>query len=165
MWKIRFWWKKINNIYKVESLKPESASILEKTDQGAIDVGGHEGLDAAEELAADEDGGDGGRSMVVGGGEGEEEGVDVGAGVVLVDLDDGGADAEAEKKAFDDGAHTAGGHAEHNDGVARCKLLDDLVGPFLLHLFLLHRLHLHPRLHHFHNYLIITSFSFFHSSH
>ena len=39
--------------------EPESAGLLQERDEGAIDVGRHEGVEAAEELAADEHGGDG----------------------------------------------------------------------------------------------------------
>ena len=36
-------------------LEPESSGILEERHEGAIDVACHEGFDAAQELAADED--------------------------------------------------------------------------------------------------------------
>jgi hypothetical protein len=38
--------------------EPESSDVLEERHEGAIDVACHEGFDAAQELAADEDRGD-----------------------------------------------------------------------------------------------------------
>ncbi|CAJ1935676.1 unnamed protein product [Sphenostylis stenocarpa] len=100
---------------KVAELKPEGSSLLEEWNECAVDVGGHEGLDAAEELSTHEDGGE----RLVHSGELEEQGADGGAGGVVVELHHRGADPEAEEQAFGHRGHAAIGGAEHHDGVAR----------------------------------------------
>lgn len=47
-----------------------------------------------------------------------EDRPDSGTVGLLVELHDGGADAEAEEEAFGDGGHAAVGDAEDDDGVA-----------------------------------------------
>lgn len=87
-------------------------------------MGGHEGLDPTEEFSAHKDGGE----WVAGfAGKPVEDRVDGGAGGVLVELDDGGANAEAEEEALGDGGHAAVGGAEHHYGVAGCKVAHHLV--------------------------------------
>lgn len=104
--------------------KPESPGLLEVRHKGAIDVESHEGLDATQELAADEDGRNGLlaiRQEVI------EHGLDVVAGGVLIELDDGGSHAEAEEEALGHGAHAAATHAEHHHCIAGSQLLHCLV--------------------------------------
>ncbi|KAG6594452.1 hypothetical protein SDJN03_11005, partial [Cucurbita argyrosperma subsp. sororia] len=90
-------------------------------------MGRHESFEATEELAADKDSGNGVglvREEVV------ENGLDVvgdgGMGEVI-ELDDCGADTEAEEEALDDGAHTAAADAENNDGIAAGQVADKVV--------------------------------------
>lgn len=99
--------------------------MLEERNESAVDVGSHEGLDAAEELSADEDGGEG---LVVGaGGELEEECVDGGAGGVAIELHHRGTHPEAEEKALGHRGHAALAGAEHHHGVARRQAVQHLI--------------------------------------
>ena len=84
----------------------------------------HEGLDPTQELAADKDGRDGLlaiRAEVI------EHGLDVVAGGVFIELDDGGSYAEAEEEALGHGAHAAATHAEHHHCIASGQLPHCLV--------------------------------------
>ena len=110
--------------------EPESSGVLEERHEGAIDVACHEGFDAAQELAADEDRRD--RLLAVGA-ELVEHGLNVRAGGVLVELDDDGADAEAEEEPLGYSAHATPAHAEHHDRVASRQLSHRLVRAVQLH--------------------------------
>lgn len=75
-------------------LKPESSGVSEKRDQSAINVAGHDRLDSTQELSTNKDC----RHHQLwldssGAGQTEEEGVDVGAWSIAVELHYGGADA------------------------------------------------------------------------
>jgi hypothetical protein len=112
--------------------EPESSGVLEERHEGAIDVACHEGFDAAQELAADEDSGDG---LLAVGVELVEDGLYVRSGGVLVELDDDGADAEAEEEALGHSAHATPAHAEHHNRVASRQLPHRLVWAVQLHRF------------------------------
>ena len=104
------------------NLKPQSSSFLKERNECAINVGVQEGLDPTKELAADEDGGDG----LNGAGHLAQDTMDGLAGGVLVDLDDGGANAEAEEEALGHRGHAAVAGTEDHHGLAGCQLLHHL---------------------------------------
>lgn len=108
--------------------KPECPSFFEERNQGAVNVAGHEGLHPTEKLAADEDGGDG----LVGPGKLVEDGSDVGAICLLVELHHGRANAQTEEEVLDHGGHAAVAHAEHHHSVARHQVVHRLVGSHLV---------------------------------
>ena len=91
---------------------PEGTDFDELGDEEAADVEGDKRLEAADAGAADEGGG--------GGGGGGREGLDL----VVVELDDGGVDADGGEKVLHDVTHAAGGAAEDDDGVLRDEALD-----------------------------------------
>lgn len=101
---------------------PKSADFDELRYEVAAEVERHEGFEAAEEHAADEDGrnGGGGRS-----GEGSQ-GVDL----VVFQFDDGGVDADGGEEFFHDVAHAAGSATENDDGVFGDEAADSGVGGF-----------------------------------
>lgn len=110
--------------------KPESPGFLEEWHKGAIDVESHEGLDSTQELASDEDGRDGLlaiRAEVI------EHSLDVVAGGMFIELDDGGSHAKAEEEALGHGAHAAATHAEHNHCIAGGQLPHCLVWALQVH--------------------------------
>nr|GLL30161.1 hypothetical protein DM860_007927 [Ipomoea trifida] len=114
--------------------EPESSGVFKERDEGAVDMTSHDGLDPAQEFSAHEDGGDG---LAAGGGprELEEEGVDLAAVGVAVELHDGGADPEAEEELLHHVAHAAAAEGEDHHRVAGGQEADPLVD----------RLHAHRR--------------------
>lgn len=97
---------------------PESADLDKFGDKVAGDVECDEGLEAADGSAADEDGGGGEVAGCSGGGgvgvvAGEREGGDL----VVVQLDDGGVDADGGEEILHDVAHAARGAREDYDWV------------------------------------------------
>ncbi|RAL50253.1 hypothetical protein DM860_007927 [Cuscuta australis] len=105
--------------------EPESSGVFKERDEGAVDVAGHNRLDPAQELPADEDRRDG--LLLAGVGEAEEEGVDFPAVGVPVELHDRGAHPEAEEELLHHVAHAAAAHREDHHGVPGRQLPDPLV--------------------------------------
>nr|GMD04278.1 hypothetical protein DM860_007927 [Ipomoea batatas] len=105
--------------------EPESSGVFKERDESAVDMTSHDGLDPAQEFAAHEDGRDG---LAAGGGprELEEEGVDLAAVGVAVELHDGGADPEAEEELFHHVAHAAAAEGEDHHRVAGGQEADPL---------------------------------------
>lgn len=95
---------------------PEGANLDEFGDEVAGDVKGDERLEAADGVAADEDGGDGVAVVVVGKGEGGD--------LVVVQFDDGGVDADGGEELLHDVAHAARGPREDYHRVLRDQALD-----------------------------------------
>ncbi|KAF7817377.1 hypothetical protein G2W53_031346 [Senna tora] len=93
-------------------------------DEVTADVEGHEGFQASDAGSADEEGG---RAMrVVGGRKGE------GGDLVIVELDDGGVNADGGQQLLHDVAHAAGGSREDDDGVLGDEALDSGLGGFVV---------------------------------
>ena len=94
--------------------EPKCTSFFEEWNQSAIDVASHESFNATKELATNEHGRN--RLSAVGR-ELEEDSLDVRAGDMVVELDDGGANAETKEEAFSHGAHATTTHAEQDYSV------------------------------------------------
>nr|GMD08144.1 hypothetical protein DM860_007927 [Ipomoea batatas] len=114
-----------SDIFNIRS-EPESSGVFKERDESAVDMTSHDGLDPAQEFAAHEDGRDG---LAAGGRprELEEEGVDLAAVGVAVELHDGGADPEAEEQLFHHVAHAAAAEGEDHHRVAGSQEADPLV--------------------------------------
>lgn len=102
--------------------EPKSASFFQERNEGAVDVGGHNAIHGADELAADEDDGEGG-------GAAEEAGegpLDLLATWVVVELVDRRIDAHPAEEPLDGVAHAARAEAEDHHRALRRQLLHTL---------------------------------------
>lgn len=111
-------------IYSVEPSKPKSPSFLEERNKCAINVGGKEGLNPTKEPSTNKDGREwlaGAASKLL------EKGIDGSAGGVLVELDNGGADTEAEEETLGNRGHAAVGRAEYDDSVGGSNVVNHLM--------------------------------------
>lgn len=111
--------------------EPECAGILEKRNKSAINMAGHESFNSTQELSADKHRRN--RLLLAVAGDLVEEGVDFGAGGVAVELDNGGADTEAEEELLDDVAHAAAGDGEDHHRIAGGQKADPLVNGLHFH--------------------------------
>lgn len=95
--------------------KPKGASFFEERDEGAIDMGSHDSVHGADELAANEDDGD------CGGGaeEAHESFLHIFSLGVLVQLVHRGVNAHPAEEALHGVAHAATADAEDDHGVLR----------------------------------------------
>jgi hypothetical protein len=96
----------INILHEIKYSKPKSSSILKKRNECAIDVISQEGLHTTIKLSADEDSGEwlaGFATKLA------ENSMDGRASVMEVELDDSGADTEAEEEVLGYGGKAAVG--------------------------------------------------------
>lgn len=103
---------------------PEGTNFDKLWDEVAAEVESHEGLEATDAGAADEDGGRDIPGLVVFGGWGRGERGDL----VVVQFDDGWVDPNRGEELLHDVAHAAGSSAEDDDRVLRYEAADSGLG-------------------------------------